>query len=93
MAEVQEVTKIYLDEPIELYGIKVGHTHKGLIHLIDHYTKVLTTTTEKTIDNPTRNHFKIMIERLNIHLQLYEKQLTTITQTNHASTIIPTKIH
>jgi hypothetical protein len=67
--------KIYLDEPIILHGIKVRHTYEGLIYLIKHYEHILATATEKQLDDTARAHCAWLINNMQQHKQLYEKNL------------------
>jgi len=67
--------KIYLENPIELFGEKVGHTYEGLKHLIEHYTHTLAhATAQQIISEPDRQHCEKLIEKLKLHAALYEKQ-------------------
>lgn len=67
--------KIYLEEPIELFGEKIGHTYEGLKHLIDHYTHTLAQAiAQNKISVPDRQHCENLIEKLKLHVALYEKQ-------------------
>lgn len=75
--------KIYLDEPITLFGIKVGHTEQGLKVLIDHYEEMLARANIRTelMGEKERQHCKWLIDNLKQHLQLYERQRNTTTGT------------
>jgi hypothetical protein len=68
--------KIYLDEPITLYGIRVGHTYEGLKYLIDHYEHMLSIARPNQMDDKARAHCQWLIENLKQHLQLYERHQT-----------------
>lgn len=67
--------KVYLEKPIELYGIRVGHTYEGLKYLIEHYTHTLEhAVMQKKISDPDRQHCEKMIANFKQHVLLYEKQ-------------------
>lgn len=65
--------RTYLEEPIYLYGIRIGHTYDGTIELIAHYTNCLDIATPQQMDDQARQHCKIVIENLKQHKALYEK--------------------
>lgn len=66
--------KIYLENQIELFGEKVGHTYEGLKYLIDHYTQVMNIATPQQLNDNDRQHCQRMIEKFKLHVALYEKQ-------------------
>ena len=71
--------KTYLDTPIELFGIKVGHTYNGLKQLVAHYTHTLPlAVAQNKISEPDRQHCEKMIENFKVHIQLYEKHMTQL---------------
>jgi hypothetical protein len=71
--------KTYLDTPIELFGIKVGHTYDGLKELITHYTHVLQiAVAQNKISETDRQHCEKMIKNFRVHIQLYEKHMSQI---------------
>lgn len=76
---VNRPEKIYLDEPITLHGIKVGHTHAGLKYLIDHYTTTMNNATDTQLTTDNRQHCQKMIDNMRIHLELYERELNPKT--------------
>lgn len=66
--------KIYLDEPIVIDLEKIGHTYEGLKYLIDHYTQVMNIATPQQLNDNDRQHCERMIEKMKLHVALYEKQ-------------------
>lgn len=67
--------KIYLDAPIELYGIRIGHTYNGLKYLIEHYTHTLAlAVAQRKISEADKQHCEKMIDNFKLHVALYEKQ-------------------
>ena len=71
--------KTYLDTPIVLFGIKVGHSYDGLKELVAHYTHVLPmAVAQKKISDNDRQHCERMIENFKQHIQLYEKHMTQL---------------
>lgn len=79
--------KIYLDEPVELYGIRVGHTYQGLKYLVHHYTHVMQHATKAQLNDADRQHCQKMITNMQLHLQLYEKQMAEAQTQNIKSQI------
>lgn len=65
--------KIYLDEPVTLYGIKVGHTYEGLKYLIKHYEHILKISTPAQLGDKERQHIAWLIDNYKQHIELYEK--------------------
>lgn len=63
----------YLEQPIYLYGIRVGHTYQGTIDLIGHYTHCMSIATPQQMNNEARQHCALLIENLKEHKALYEK--------------------
>lgn len=61
---------IYLTDPIEINGIKIGHTQDGLEYLIDHYKILL--THKQSQEN--KQYMELLITNWEQHLQLYKKQ-------------------
>lgn len=74
--------KIYLDEPITIKGIRVGHTKQGLEFMIAHQTKLLKMAPEKFAEKD-RQHAEKVIEQYKQHLELYQYQDDNSQQTNH----------
>jgi hypothetical protein len=69
--------KVYLEDPVELYGIEVRHTYDGLIFLIDHYSHIRANARPEQMDMKARQHCTWLIENLTVHKALYEKQFET----------------
>ncbi len=68
--------KIYLEEMIEIKGIKVGHTKDGLKYMIDHNEQILKVATAKQLGDKERQHIALMVANYKQHLELYN----TLTQ-------------
>lgn len=65
--------KVYLDEPIEINGYKIGHTKEGIKYLIDHYEHILKIATPAQLGEKERQHIQFtLLVNLKIHLQQYE---------------------
>lgn len=77
--------KIYLENPIEINGIKIGHTLEGLKYLINHYTHTMNIATREQLNDTDRAHCAKMIENFKIHVQLYENQKTLPAWTLNAN--------
>jgi hypothetical protein len=78
-SEAKKQLKIYLDEPIEIHGIKITHTQEGLEFLIQHYKHMLTMNPVNKVTGPARSkqdseHMLKLIENWTIHLELYKKK-------------------
>lgn len=65
---------VYLQEAIHINGIKIQHTHKGLLYMIDHYSTVLSRPLDKNkLKDEHRQYIQQLIDNYKIHLQLYER--------------------
>lgn len=62
--------KIYLDEPVTIKGIRIGHTKEGLQFMIAQQTRLLKISPEKFSDKD-RQHAERCIEQYKQHLELY----------------------
>lgn len=74
--------KIYLDEPIEIRGIKIGLTLEGLKYRVQQYQKILTTARGDQLTDKERAHLKFLINNYNQHILLYEQRTTTDNTTS-----------
>jgi hypothetical protein len=63
--------KVYLDEPIVIKGIKIGHTKEGLKYLIEHNEHILKIATAKQLGDTERQHIQLLIVNYKQHLALY----------------------
>ena len=63
--------KIYLDEAIEIKGIRVGHTKEGLTYLIEHYEHILKISTPQQLGDKERQHIAWMLTNYKQHIELY----------------------
>lgn len=66
--------KVYLDTPVEILGETIKHTHKGLIHLVDHYTNCMSRARPDQMDDDARKHCQRIIDKYKFHITLYEKE-------------------
>jgi hypothetical protein len=71
--------KIYLDNAIEINGIKIHHTKEGLVHQIAHYEKMLTMNPVNWVIGKARKdedteYMKRLITNWKQHLELYRIQ-------------------
>jgi hypothetical protein len=78
-SEQEENLKIYLDTPVMINGVRIGHTQDGLIYLIQHYEHMLTMNPVNRVTGPARSdkdteYMRTMIANLKWHLELYKKE-------------------
>ena len=74
---------VYLDEPIFIEGVKIGHTYEGLKHLVEHYSRCMEIATPQQMNDKARAHCQSLITDYQLHIKLYEKysqQLNPIQQ-------------
>ena len=65
--------KIYLDNPIEIEGVKIGLTVQGLHYMRDHYEGILTRALNEQLGDNERKHLRKIIDDYTFHIALYER--------------------
>jgi hypothetical protein len=69
--EEKKPLRIYLETPIEIHGIRIGHTKEGLEFLIEHWTNM---PKKEKLSTADLQHLDRMITNFKQHLELYKSQ-------------------